>query len=239
MGAAGLLLRSRLCSLGLLGIRSRGGSRSGGRGGGRRSLLLLGHAHAGHHVVRLLRDGDAGELEVAHVDGVVQVQVGDVHLQVLGKRVGETLDPHLAHRLAEQTALLHAGGLSGELDRQAHAGLLVVAHLHEVHVENAVAHGMELLVMDQRHALLSIDVELDPIALRGEDELAQRGFFHADVLNTGASVEHARYALAAPQQGGVLGALGGALGGGQFYLLHAVCAVEALLIGVLTVFSSG
>jgi len=86
------------------------------------------------------------------------LHAGDVHGDVVGDLAGQRLDVELARDVLEHAALLDAGRLldPGQLDRDRGLDLLVEADLEQVDVHDLLAHGVDLLVLDDHRQGLGV-----------------------------------------------------------------------------------
>ena len=85
----------------------------------------------------------------------------DVDVDVLRDLERLRLERDHVERVREDAALLDAGRLAGQLDRDLRLDRLVEADLEQVDVRDGVANAVALVVLEDRRARLRLALELD------------------------------------------------------------------------------
>ncbi len=165
-----------------------------------------------HHGQVVVCDGDAdplGDLQVAHLDALAELQGREVHVEAVRDVGGEALHLDLAHDHVHDAALvLHAVGHALEDDRHLDVDLLVHLDALEVGVDEGVGDGVDLDVLHHDVALL-----LGP--LHGEEQDRVRPLLRAQDLDDALGVDGDGHGLlaAAVNDAGDHPDLGGLLAG--------------------------
>ena len=142
---------------------------------------------------------------------------GDVDLDRHRDVARHRLDGEVEEQLLEQTAVLHAGGLADEVDRDLGAHGDVAADADEVDVHELAPGGVALDLPGEREHVVAVDLEGDQrvgAALAGEDVLqlagrdGDRDGVGAEAVDDGGDL-----ALTAQAAGGRRAQLGARLGG--------------------------
>ena len=77
-------------------------------------------------------------------------------------------------------------------DRQFDANGLVRRYLKQVDVDDPVCYGVELNVLEHAVVRFSINLELEKVRFRCNDQLVQLDFAHVKVNLLGATIHHTR-----------------------------------------------
>ena len=94
--------------------------------------------------------GALGRLDVAHVNGLANLEVADVHGDDLRQILGQGAHPDLEQHVLQHTAVgLDALGFADGLDRHHDGHLLVLGHFVEIHVQHLTGEGMVLDFLHQ------------------------------------------------------------------------------------------
>ncbi len=120
------------------------------------------------------------------MNGVADLQPGQVHIEMVGDGVGRAADLDLVAHDIEHAAALQAG--RGRLVEEAHRHLDidqgVLADTQEIDVDGKVAHGIELHAVGDHPHLGAVHVEGEDGALEvpGVELLGDRPIVHGDGL---------------------------------------------------------
>ena len=87
-------------------------------------------------------------------------------------------------------------------------------------MDDGVGDRVELHLLEQGHGGLAIDVDLDAVGLRREDQFLERAFVRGEMHGVAPAVKDAGDLFHTTQLLGVLGALAFALDALDGYLLH-------------------
>ena len=96
---------------------------------------VTGGEDGGHDGVRILDEGDVVDVQLVHLDGVVDVQAGDINRNLFRNILQQTANFQLADFLHELTATEHAGGSTHDSDRKTDGDRLAVNDFQKIHVK--------------------------------------------------------------------------------------------------------
>ena len=85
------------------------------------------------------------------MEGIPDLQGGDIHLDELRNVGRQAADPHFAPGLLEHAAGFDPFRLAGQADRDVRFDLLIHGHGVEIRVEIAAAQGVDLQVLEHDH----------------------------------------------------------------------------------------
>jgi hypothetical protein len=137
--------------------------------------------------------------EVRDAQSPAELHSRDVHLDTLGNLQRQRLDGHLAEWLREDAALAHAGCVlaAQEMDGDRGVDRLVEPDLLQVDVRDAAAHGIDLVLLEDRRvrAALAVDLDVeDRVQAAGARERpAQLALLDADRDRLAGAVEDTRH----------------------------------------------
>jgi hypothetical protein len=97
------------------------------------------------------------------VDGLTDVEAGQINDDLFGNAVGGTIEFDFMTHDVENAAGLETGGclMIAEMHRHLDANARILAEPQEIHVDDEVAHGLELnIARDDSHRPTG-DVEID------------------------------------------------------------------------------
>lgn len=97
-------------------------------------------------------------------------------------------DLELADAGSELTTSLYTFCEAVEADGHFHDDGLLVGDLVEVDVQDVVLDGMELSFLEDGHALVTVDVEVNGVDFGGVDELAEFSLADAESIGLGQTV---------------------------------------------------
>ena len=131
-------------------------------------------------------------MDVADLGHVVDVQTGDVGGDILGDVLQKAADFDLADAFFEQTALQDAGRGAGHLERELDGDGLAIDHFEEVNVQQSVGDGVELGLLDDGSANVTVDVDLCVAHLGGVEQVFELTLVHHEHFLILSAVNHAR-----------------------------------------------
>src|SRR5690606_34213606 len=121
------------------------------------------------------------------------VEVRDVDVDVLGHVFREAVNFQRCALAHERSALQYTGCLADQLRRNAHPDLPVVGDAQEVCMENDLAHGMELHLLENCLGFESFDVQVYKVRVIGVNQLAEKNHRRIEVNLLVSSVKNAGY----------------------------------------------
>lgn len=103
------------------------------------------------------------QLDVADVDGIADIEAGEVDFDLVGNGLGRAKKLHFVAHHVEGTAALDAGRLIviDEVNRHLHRDALALAQTQEIHMHQRVAHRIELDIARNGAHLGAVDIEVD------------------------------------------------------------------------------
>ena len=158
-----------------------------------------GGVHAADDGVLVRDDLQTFELEVAGDHAVVDVQRGDIDVELVGEVLHEGLDLQGTGDLGELTTGLHTHRVTGDVEGDADHDRLLLVHGEEVHVEAVVIHRVPLVLVGDGGVHLTIEVEVHDVGGGGVGETHQLLLIDSkqDVVDAGAVEVAGDEALAA------------------------------------------
>ena len=132
-----------------------------------------GGAHAADDGVLVGHDLQTLELEVAGDHAVVDVQRGDVDVELVGEVLHQGLDLQGAGKLGELTAGLDTHRVTEDVEGNVDGDGLLLVHGEEVHVQAVVIHRVPLVLVGDGGVHLAIEVEVHDVGGGGVGETHQ------------------------------------------------------------------